>query len=141
VLRCFIRPNDSYTTSFVANGSHHSHHLPPHPNQQFSPLPSPHNQDFDHYVHHSPHQYSTTTRTPDSEMAPDATTSGPSFSHPPHQHIPSQWYQPVPSPTGSAGVNTVMHSVSPGYNSYFPNSPAIGNVQQQATGQAPYDIL
>ena len=142
-LTGFIRPNDSYNNSFVGNGSHHSHHLPPHPNQQFSPLPSPHNQEFDHYVHHSPHQYSSTTRTPDSEMAPDGTSSasGPSFSHTPHQHIPSQWYQAVPSPTGSAGVNTVMHSVSPGYNPYFPNSPAIGGVQQQSTGQAPYEIM
>jgi len=138
-LRCLIRPNDPYIPSFVGNGSHNSHHLPPHPNQQFSPLPSPHTQEFEHYVHHSPHQYSSTTRTPDSEMAPDATSSagGASFSHTSHQHIPSQWYQPVPSPTGSTGVNAVM----PGYNPYFPNSPAIGGVQQQGAGQTPYDIL
>lgn len=132
-LRCSIRPNDSYNnTSFVGNGSHHSHHLPPHPNQQFSPLPSPHNQEFDHYVHQSPHQYSSTTRTPDSEIAPDNTssTNGATFPHPSHQHIPSQWYQAVPSPTGPGAVNPVMHSVSPGYNPYFPNSPAIGDVQQ-----------
>jgi hypothetical protein len=137
----FNRPNDSYT-SFVSNGTDHSHHLPPHPNQQFSPLPSPHNQEFDRYVHQSPHQYPPTTRTPESELAPDTTSSAgaPSFSHTSHQHIPSPWYQAVPSPTGSAGVNSVMHSVSPGYNPYFPNSPAIGNVQH-ATGSAPYEIL
>lgn len=142
MLTNLIRPNDSYSTPFVGNGSQHTtHHLPPHPTQQFSPLPSPHNQEFDHYVQ-SPHQYSSTTRTPDSEMAPDVTSSanGPTFSHAPHQHIPSQWYQAVPSPTGSAGVTTVMHSVSPGYNPYFPNSPAIGNVQQ-STAQAPYELI
>jgi hypothetical protein len=146
-LRRSIRPNDTYNNaSFVGNGSHH---LPPHPNQQFSPLPSPHNQEFpshnqefDHFVHRSPHQYSSTTRTPDSEIAPDNTspTTGPSLSHAPHQHIPS-WYQPVPSPTGSGTVNTVLHSVSPGYGSYFPNSPAIGDVQQQAAGAAAYEML
>jgi hypothetical protein len=37
-------------------------------------------------------------------------------------------------------VNTVLHSVSPGYNPYFPNSPAIGDVQQHATGQLSYEI-
>jgi hypothetical protein len=78
-------------------------------------------------------------------MAPaDATssTSNASFSHTSHQHIPSPWYQPVPSPTVPSGVNGVMHSVSPGgFNPYFPNSPAIANVQQQSTGQAPYEIL
>jgi hypothetical protein len=129
-LNNLLLPSDSYNNTFVGNGSHH---LPPHPNQQFSPLPSPHTQEFDPYVHQSPHQYSSTTRTPESEIAPDNTssTSGSTFAHTPHQ-IPSQWYQPVPSPTGPGAVNTVMHS---GYNPYFPNSPAIGDVQQQAAGQ------
>jgi hypothetical protein len=121
-LTDLIRPNDSYSASVVGNCSHHSYHLPPHPDRQFSPLASPHNRKFDHCVHHSPHQYSSTTRTPDSEMAQDGTSSasGPPFSYTPLRRVPSQWYQAAPSPMGSAGVNTVMRSVSPGYNSYFP---------------------
>lgn len=127
-LNNLLLPNDSYNnTPFVGNGSHHSHQLPPHPNQQFSPLPSPHNPEFDHYP------YSSTTRTPDSEIAPDntSTSSGTSYPHTPHQHISNQWYPAVPSPTGSGTVNPVMS----GYNPYFPTSPAIGDVQQQAAGQ------
>jgi hypothetical protein len=120
--------------------------------QQFSPLPSPHSAEFDHYVHHSPHQFTGPGGTPDSEMMQTESISsgGSTFSpcHQPSSHLPQQqqnqlgspWYQAVSSPNSSAGINGLGHG--PGYNPYFPVSPGVSgsphSLQQQ---QHAYEVI
>ena len=121
-------------------------------NQQFSPLPSPHAAEFDHYVQHqSPHHFTAPGGTPDSEiMGSDSTSSGGSTFSPCHQashhsqqqpQLGSPWYQTVSSPNSSAGVNGLGHTVAPGFNPYFPVSPAVNGSPHSIHQQNGYEIL
>lgn len=113
--------------------------------QHFSPLPSPHSVEFDHFVHHSPHHFAGPGGTPDSElMRPESTSSSGSTFSPCHQQqtqLGSPWYQAVSSPNSSAGINGLGHG--PGYNPYFPVSPGVNgsphSLQQQQ--QHAYEVI